>query len=104
MEGIPLEVAYPFEDGDTIVLGPGVFASKDGSVLNWNGQNYVPQPSPVAKTLKDYKVGDQVEVLKNGDWLPGGVQSKDSVSGHLHVHTERGPVTIASLNNIRVPS
>lgn len=34
---------YPYEDGDTTVLGPGIFAAKDGSVINWYGENYVPQ-------------------------------------------------------------
>lgn len=36
--------SYPFPDGDTIVLGPQVFVATDGSVLNWRGKNYVPQP------------------------------------------------------------
>jgi hypothetical protein len=34
---------YPYEDGDTLVLGPQVFVAKDGAVLNWRGTNYVPQ-------------------------------------------------------------
>lgn len=37
---------YPFCDGDVMVLGPEVFAAEDGSVLCWQGQNYVPQPAP----------------------------------------------------------
>ena len=36
------ELAYPYEDGDVIVLGPDVFAAKDGSVLSWRGENYIP--------------------------------------------------------------
>jgi hypothetical protein len=31
---------YPYAEGDCIVLGPEIFASKDGSVLNWKGENY----------------------------------------------------------------
>lgn len=38
---------YPHEDGDVIVLGPEVFVARDGSVLSWRGQNYVPQAPPV---------------------------------------------------------
>jgi hypothetical protein len=34
---------YPFVDGDVTVLGPGVFASLDRNVINWEGENYVPQ-------------------------------------------------------------
>lgn len=34
---------YPYEEGDFIVIGPGCFAAKDRSVLNWEGVNYVPQ-------------------------------------------------------------
>lgn len=36
--------SYPHESGDVTVLGPGVFVADDGSVLNWDGENYVPQP------------------------------------------------------------
>jgi hypothetical protein len=39
---------YPHDEGDTTVIGPECFAAKDGSVLNWRGQNYVPQPDPQA--------------------------------------------------------
>lgn len=36
---------YPREEGDTIILGPGVFVAKDRRVLNWRGVNYVRQDS-----------------------------------------------------------
>lgn len=49
--------------------------------------------------LKDYAVGESVEVIKNGDWLPGHVQSKQA--GLLSVYTQRGPVTVASTHIIR---
>ncbi|GGR70921.1 MULTISPECIES: hypothetical protein [Streptomyces] len=35
---------YPHQDGDVTVLGPRVFVSNDGVVINWRGVNYVPQP------------------------------------------------------------
>jgi hypothetical protein len=35
--------SYPYQDGDTLVLGPQVFVAKSGSVLSWRGENYVPQ-------------------------------------------------------------
>ena len=28
---------------DTVTIGPGCFASRDGKVINWGGVNYVPQ-------------------------------------------------------------
>lgn len=37
------ESEYPHMDGGFVVIGPGCFASHDGSVLNWKGVNYVPQ-------------------------------------------------------------
>lgn len=92
---------YPYEEGDTIVLGPEIFAAKDGSVLNWKGQNYVPQKEKnlQPKDLKEYSVGENVEVQKAGDWLPGHISSKQA--GTLNVDTERGPVAVMSYHRIR---
>lgn len=40
---------YPYESGDVLVLGPGIFASLgDAKVINWLGENYVPQGSEKA--------------------------------------------------------
>ena len=37
---------YPYPDGETVVLGPEIFAAKDGSVICWKGVNYTPQDDP----------------------------------------------------------
>jgi len=37
-------IRYPHRNGDTIVLGPGVFTDEDHSVINWEGKNYYPEP------------------------------------------------------------
>lgn len=37
---------YPYQDGDTTVLGPEVFASADHKVISWRGANYVCQHAP----------------------------------------------------------
>jgi len=98
---------YPRPDGDFIVLGPEIFTGAEGTVgagiICWKGQNFVPQETSAAQDtpLKEYKSGDAVTVLKNGDWLPGIVSEKDKVSNILHVNTERGPVTIASTRFIK---
>lgn len=94
---------YPREEGENIVLGPGIFSSKDRSVLNWDGVNYVPQKSvPEILPLKDYKVRDNVEVLVIGDWYPGVVTEVNKGHHYLNVHTDRkGPVTIGSVHAIR---
>lgn len=97
-------VDYPrlSEDGTTIVLGPEIFASADETVINWKGQNYVPQQAKnLQPPLKNYGDGERVEVFKNGSWLAGHITSRDKVSGHLHVHTDRGPVTVASSHGVR---
>ncbi|MHA0288302.1 hypothetical protein ACXYX3_17855 [Mycobacterium sp. C3-094] len=46
-EGHPdrvLRQPYPFPIGDTTIIGPQCFAANDGSVLNWEGRNYILQP------------------------------------------------------------
>lgn len=43
-------MTYPYRDGDTVVLGPEVFASGDGTVICWRGENYYRgAPEPPAK-------------------------------------------------------
>lgn len=39
----PNSMNYPYGDGDVTVLGPECFITNDGSVLNWRGENFVPQ-------------------------------------------------------------
>lgn len=41
--GLPPVRPFPYRDGDTLVLGPEIFAALDGSVLCWRGTNYVRQ-------------------------------------------------------------
>jgi hypothetical protein len=40
---MPQTRQFPYQDGDTTVLGPEIFASNDGQVICWKGDNYVPQ-------------------------------------------------------------
>jgi hypothetical protein len=41
-------IRYPHPDGEYTVLGPEIFASKDGEVICWKGENYVRQTPQVA--------------------------------------------------------
>lgn len=34
---------FPYRDGDFRVLGPEIFASDDGEIICWKGENYVKQ-------------------------------------------------------------
>lgn len=43
---MPKERDFPYQDGDITVLGPETFASKDGAVISWRGDNYVRQTQP----------------------------------------------------------
>lgn len=93
---------YPRKDGDVLVLGPELISTPDGSVLNWKGQNYVPQKERnLQPPLKEYKLGEVVEVIKDGDWLKGHITSIERGSHFLDVHTERGPVTAGSSHKVR---
>ena len=40
---------FPYQDGDVTVLGPEVFASADGDVISWQGENYTRQTSTRVK-------------------------------------------------------
>jgi hypothetical protein len=93
---------YPYEEGDNLVLGPGVIATKDRAVINWDGVNYVPQnPFELHPPLKAYKVGEYVQVLVSGDWHDGKLAGSERGSSMLHVETEVGPVTVMAPLRIR---
>lgn len=103
--------SYPYEDGDTLVLGPELFTGLPGTpgdgVIAWKGENFYRTHDgkpPVVKEkdphppLKQYKVGEFVEVLKNGDWTSGRISSIQA--GTVNVDTERGPVGVGG--NLRI--
>lgn len=96
-------VDYPHQSGEFNVLGPEIFTDLAGTVISWKGVNYYPRAESTIATpsLKTYNEGQLVEVLRGGDWIPGRVSSRDKVSNHVHVDTERGPVTIASTRYIK---
>jgi hypothetical protein len=101
---------YPQQSGEYSILGPGV--QKLGGVINHEGENYytlaearklIAAETPLK--LTDFKQGEYVEVLdmRSARWTPGYISSRDPISNHLHVETDRGPVTVASTQRIRRP-
>lgn len=66
-----------------------------------------PTPAPVEeapkppKPLKDYKRGDLIDVVRQGDWVEGFVQTVEKDLNMVYTHTDRGPVTVGNPNNIR---
>lgn len=58
---------YPYRDGDTIVLGPEIFAASDGSVICWKGVNYVPQPEPPTEEADPLRHMDDLANLVSHD-------------------------------------
>lgn len=69
--------------------------------LGYAKTSVVSEGPPVVLPLTAYKVGMNVDVLRNYDWLKGVVSSTDALGGNVHVDTERGPVTIANKNRLR---
>lgn len=48
---------YPHDDGGFTVIGPECFAMKDGSVLSWQGTNYIPQKHTLRVRIHNLIVG-----------------------------------------------
>lgn len=107
-DSTPTPETYPQTSGEYTIIGPNCM--KLGDVINYEGENFytIEQARAIiaAETpakLTDYKQGEQVEVLdpKAGVWREGFISSIDRISNHLHVDTERGPITVASTGRIR---
>lgn len=50
---MPKNPDFPYQDGDVTVLGPEIFASKDGAVISWRGENYVRQTATELEVRED---------------------------------------------------
>lgn len=110
----PAPKTYPYEDGEVLVLGPELFIGQPGTpgegVISYQGENFYRTldgkppvaPAPVVeKKLSEYSSGDIVDVIKDGEWRVGSVNGVEKKLGMVYVHTDRGPVTVASMRNIR---
>ncbi len=81
-------------DGDND-LGSGALAEALAE-LGWT------KVAPVVEVpLKDYKEGEAVLVLREGNWIEGRIDSISEMGNNVHVQTERGPVTIATPKRVR---
>lgn len=58
------------------------------------------------RPLTAYKQGQYVETLHipSGTWIDGYISSIDAVSRHLHIETERGPLTVGVARRVRPQS
>lgn len=67
-------VEFPYRDGDTTVLGPGVFT--DGHVITWEGQMFEPQSDQDVRALSDEglraAVADEIQSMGPGALLSDG--------------------------------
>lgn len=103
--GVPQTYPSTSQDGTVTKIGPNVVLLSDGPAIEYEGKRYVlAKTENLQPALKQYKDGEQVEVFKNGAWLPGFITSREKGSSMIHVHTDRGPVSVASTHGIRKPS
>lgn len=73
---------YPHPEGNTTVLGSEIFASSDGQVICWKGENYVPQgePAPDAlRSLRDRLAAEHVTAARNA-----AATHKTTEAAHVH--------------------
>lgn len=83
-----LKLPEKYEDIDEFLKGLDTDSPQIAAILTLI--NYgVTKDRLLRKPLRE---GDYVEVLKNGDWEPGKVNST-SPGGMVNVDTEKGPVT-----------
>jgi hypothetical protein len=54
-------------------------------------------------SLASFAVGDDVLVLREGDWIPGRVYNLGPVGSFLQINTEFGPVNIGTINRVTRP-
>ncbi len=64
---------YPYNEGDVTVLGPEIFASKDGKVICWKGENYAPQEltyrlAEALRLTQEYIGDDLLPHIDGWDW------------------------------------
>ncbi|MCX5598388.1 hypothetical protein OOK29_09585 [Streptomyces phaeochromogenes] len=96
----PVPIKYPHADGDVTVLGPEVFASSDGAVISWKGENYVRQPEPerIPRLRPRSAVAFNAlsRILRSRDWpIPLSVRrvAADVIIEALDEHDEESRTT-----------
>lgn len=82
---------------DVLALGPEIFASGDGKVIRWKGQNYVPQPRVMTTVDELDALGFKATVLDADQhiWVNDG-DSLDQWGSVTHPESYGGPKWLGS--------
>jgi len=96
----PASTGYPHADGEFTVLGPEIFASSDGAVISWKGENYMRQPEPERRTQlrprSAVAFNALSRILRSRDWpIPLSVRrvAADVIIDALDEHDEESRTT-----------
>jgi hypothetical protein len=82
---------YPYEEGDVVVLGPEIFAAKDGGVISWKGENFVPQAVPEPEVVEETDAAHAVQSLPP---VEEAVDVHTTPQGEPHEYVEATPQAI----------
>lgn len=80
---VKAEKEYPYQDGDTIVLGPEIFASVDEKTVAWKGQNYEKQEAKAEAAEPIKRLDVDISLLGSDDWKTVCDQALDNIADAL---------------------
>lgn len=83
---------YPYQDGDTLVLGPEIFASMDEKTVAWKGRNYDLQVAEADAPPQRLDV--DIKLLGSDDWQTVKDQALDNIADALS--TDNLPEEVAA--------
>lgn len=97
---------YPYQDGDTIVLGPEIFASLDEKTVAWKGQNYEKQEAKSADPAPRPRLDVDISLLGSDEWRTVCDQALDNIAStigtdNLHPDVEAA-VELAMKKGVRL--
>lgn len=84
---------FPYQDGDVTVLGPEIFASKDGAVISWRGANYVRQDESAVRDLSSSIRLEHADRPTTASVVPMTDVAEESVADRVQQLAERWKYT-----------